>query len=181
MENDELFVDDVFDQPKKKKKGVDGKSKGDRTELNLCKLLGKHFGTEFTKAPGSGALATIRENLPDHAKKTLTGDLCVPDGFRWVIECKGGYEDKIDLNGVLDGSGIAKLDDFVQQSSRDAEYCGRKPIICWKRNFKPWLCMIQDKEMPPHDFQYKIRYKDWWMVQLEELLQNTERDFWFNG
>lgn len=193
MSDKDLDIDDILEETKKKVKGkgkdkekpkVDGKAKGDRTELNLCKLLGTHFGTEFTKAPGSGALATIRESLPEHALKTLTGDLCVPEKFEWVIECKGGYEDDIDLANALDGKPVPRLDEFIEQVSRDAEFCKRKPIICWKRNRKPWLALLRMEDLTPigfeYNFPYRLYYREWIMISLELLLKETDRDFWFH-
>lgn len=189
MNDKDLQIENILDNNKKDKPKVDGKAKGDRTELNLCKLLTKHFGTEFTKAPGSGTFATIRESLPEHAKKTLTGDLCVPEKFKWVIESKGGYEDDIDLANALDGDGVTRLDEFIEQSSRDAEYCGRKSIICWKRNRKPWLAMLKVKDLEENysdsisEFEnytpYRLCYREWVMISLDHLLKNTEKDFWF--
>lgn len=190
MDDKDLQIDNILEHGKKKQK-VDGKAKGNRTELNLCKLLTEHFGTEFTKAPGSGAFATIRESLPDHAKKTLTGDLCVPEKFKWVIESKGGYENDIELASALDGDGITRLDEFIEQTSRDADYCGRKSLICWKRNRKPWLAMLKLKDFVHCDniatgdledeFAYRMYYREWIMVSLEKLLEITEKEFWFEN
>lgn len=182
MNDPDLQIDDILEHHKKKDK-VDGKAKGDRTELKLCKLLTKHFGREFTKAPGSGARWAQVNYLPEHAKKTLTGDLCVPEHCMWVFESKGGYEDKIDLNSVCHGP-IAMLDDFIKQSQRDADYCGRKPIICWKRNRVPWLAAVRKDcigERPGLQsvFEYYISYGDWVIVPLELLLKNTDDKFWF--
>lgn len=193
MTDEDLLIENILDNGKKKEKKVDGKAKGDRTENNLCKLLTKHFETEFTKAPGSGALATIRESLPEHAMKTLTGDLCVPEKFKWVIECKGGYEDDIDLANAIGGDGVPRLDEFIEQSSRDADFCGRKPIVCWKRNRKPWLAMLRQEDLVHCDniatgdmednFPYRLYYRDWIMIPLEKLLEVTEKEkeFWFEG
>lgn len=183
MDDKDLQIENILDRKKPKDK-VDGKAKGDRTELNLCKLFTKHFGVEFTKAPGSGAFATIRESLPEHAKKTLTGDICAPDGFRWVIESKGGYEDDIDLANALDGDGVPRLDEFIAQSSRDAAYCGRKSIICWKRNRKPWLALLRREDLKDFnldDFPYRLYYREWVMLALTKLLEITGNGFWFDN
>lgn len=176
MDEKDLQIDNILETKEKKKK-VDGKAKGDRTELHLCKLLSDHFGVEFTKAMGSGARWSQVRYLPEHAKKTLTGDICVPEGFKWVVESKGGYEDKVDLNNVCDGP-IAQLDEFIEQSSRDAEYCKRKPIICWKRNRKPWLAVVRlsDIENVP---EYYVVYGTWAIVPLRFLLECRDRTFWF--
>jgi hypothetical protein len=184
MNDKDLQIENILDKKTgKEKQKVDGKAKGDRTEVNLCKLFSKHFGTEFTKAPGSGALATIRDKLPEHAKKTLTGDLCVPEKFKWVIECKGGYENDIDLANVLEGKGIPRLDEFIEQSGRDAGQCGRKPIVCWKRNRKPWLTLLRVEDLKnvavEKNFPYRLYYRDWAMFSLEKLLEITTNSFWF--
>ncbi len=80
-EYDGLEIEDLLENNKEKKKKVNGKQKGNRTELHLCKLLTKHFGDEFSRALGSGARTSQVAHLPEHAKKTLTGDICVPEGF----------------------------------------------------------------------------------------------------
>ena len=178
MDEDDLQIDNILENNVKKKKKVDGKAKGDRTELKLCKMLSKHFGSEFSKALGSGARWSQVGNLPAHAKKTLTGDVCVPEGFLWVIESKGGYEEDMNLTNVCDGKGIACLDAFIEQVSRDAKYCGRKPIICWKRNRKPWLAFVRSEDVPGLSFDYMVVYREWIMVKLDELL-GKQRDFWF--
>lgn len=177
---DEFEVDDLLSEGNKKNKSkVDGKKKGNRTELGLCKLLTKHFDVDFTRSVGSGN-RWGQVNLSAQAKQVFSGDICVPDGFLWVFESKGGYEKEIDLTNAMDGDGIAQLDKFIEQSTHDANECGRKPIICWKRNRKPWLAMIRKQELDPVDkFQYYLLYRDWFIISLEELLNSTERSFWF--
>lgn len=178
----DLQIENVLDRKKPKKK-VDGKAKGNRTELQLCKLLTQHFGEEFSKAPGSGSRWSQVNYLPEHAKKTLTGDICVPEGFLWVIECKGGYDNKIDLNGVCNGKEIATLESFIEQSSRDAVYCGRKPMICWKRSRQPWLLMVRKTDFPSFkdgDYPYHISYRDWLILNLQDVLDKTDKTFWLS-
>jgi hypothetical protein len=190
-DKDNLQVEKIFEDIKVKKKKKDGKAKGNRTELALCKLFADHFGVGFTKAPGSGALSTIHlDKLPAHAKKTLTGDICVPEHFKWVIECKGGYEDDINLANALDGEGIPRLDEFIEQTSRDADFCGRKSLICWKRNRKPWLVFLREEDLAHCDniktgemqdnFKYRFYYREWVMVTLTKLLEVAEKEFWFS-
>lgn len=180
MDEQDLQIENLLIKHEKKEK-VDGKAKGDRTELNLCKLLSKHFGKEFSRALGSGSRWSQVVSLPSHARKTLCGDICVPEGFLWVIESKGGYENDIDLNNVPDGS-IARLDEFIKQSEKDAEYSGRKSIICWKRNRKPWLAMVKKEDIGDEgrDFKYLIHYGNWVIVNLDILLCKRSWDhFWF--
>lgn len=178
-----LEIDDILKKdtttPKKKKK--DGKAKGDRTELHLCKLLTKLFNVDFSRASGSGSRWSQVNNLPSHAKKSLTGDICIPENFLWVIESKGGYEESIDLNNAIDGK-IPTIDSFIEQTKRDSEFCGRKPLICWKRNRKPWTAMIRLMDLSPYNeemFQYRFHYNDWIIVPLEVLISCTKNNFWF--
>lgn len=196
MDDQDLQIENLLENNVKKKK-VDGKAKGNRVELNLCKFLTKHFGEEFSRAPGSGARTSQVAYLPEHAKKTLTGDICVPEGFRWVIECKGGYEDDMHLENILNGDeGLTRLDEFIEQVTKDAHYCGRKPIILWKRNRKSWIAMIkiEDSHFKKLDESYQIHYKQdgsfhmtdnfslykgWLILNFEQLLNCTEKEFWY--
>lgn len=174
-----LEVEDISINLNKKKR-VNSKKKGNRVELELTKLLTTHFGRDFSRSVGSGNRWGQVANLPSHAKMTLTGDICSPEGFLWVIECKGGYEDQIDLNNALDG-GCAKLDDFIQQSTHDNAQSGRKPIIIWKRSRKPWLAMLLKDDLGElkDKFEYLLKYRDWVMVPFEKLLKETVIDYWF--
>ena len=190
MDEKDLEIEDIFAQLNTEKKRVNGKNKGNRTELNLCKLLTKQFGDEFSKAPGSGARTSQVAYLPEHAKKTLTGDICVPEGFRWVIECKGGYEDDVNFTNVLDKeAGIPRVNEWIEQTLKDSGYCGRLPIIFWKRNRKPWLSMLRTKDLEYKStpsqcisrFEYRIRYRDWSWVNLDDLFEKTERSFWYES
>jgi hypothetical protein len=175
---DHLSIDDLLTEDDKVAKKVKGKSKGNRTELILCKLLSSHFGVDFTRSIGSGNRWS-QVNLSEMAKQVYTGDICVPEGFLWVVESKGGYEDDMNLNNVCDGNGIAILDEFIEQVSKDAEYCGRKPIICWKRNRKPWLAVVREEDLLFARFEYRITYRDWVIVKLDNLLDGP-RSYWFN-
>ena len=181
MDEKDLQIENILENHEKpKKKRVQGKAKGNRTELNLCKVLTEHFGQEFSRALGSGARTSQVGYLPDHAKKTLTGDICVPEGFKWVIECKGGYEDDMNLTNILDGNGLSRLDEFIEQVSKDAEYCSRKPIILWKRNRKPWLAILKVSDYPTLLPATVIMYEGWLVTNLEYLLSITKKEFWFD-
>jgi hypothetical protein len=170
----DLLTDTIEEKPQKKK--VNGKAKGNRGELLLCKLLTKHFGLTFTRGVGSGNRWAQVSDMPQHAKDTFLGDICVPEGFLWVLECKDGYEDEIDLNNL---NVIATLDGFIAKVERDSVLSGRKPIICWKRKWKPWLAIMKNEEVIGLNFDYMICYRDWRVVDLEILLNKTEKEFWF--
>ncbi|CAE7860273.1 unnamed protein product [Symbiodinium microadriaticum] len=176
MDENDLDIENILEEKTVKKK-VNAKKKGNRVELALCKLLTKQFGKEFSRSVGSGNRWSQVHHMPEHAKKTLVGDICAPENFLWVIECKGGYEKEIDLNGIFTGN--SRLDSFIEQSENDEGQSGRQPIICWKQSRKPWLAMVKDQHLVDHEFEVLLRYKNWNMVLLEELIEHTDEKYWF--
>lgn len=171
-EFEDLILDDLSVEKKKK---VNGKKKGNRVELQLAKLLSKRFGKPFSRSVGSGNRWSQVSNMPDHAKETLIGDLCCFSGFKYVVECKAGYGDAIDLNSIHDG--ISQIDKFIKQSEHDAELSGKLPIIIWKRNNKPWLAMIKKENAVGVFLDIFIMYNNWIIVSLNELLKQPD-EFW---
>lgn len=163
---DDYLVEDISKNKKKKK--VNGKKKGNRTELDLVKTLTDRFGKSFSRTVGSGARWS-QANLPRHAAEVFSGDLVVPKGFRFAIESKGGY-DSIDIGSVFI-SGNKELDNFLIQALDDAKRCGRKPMLCWKRSRKPWMAFVQSEEIANINFDYSLKYGNWTAVALEYLLK----------
>jgi hypothetical protein len=176
--SDDFEIDDVMAEQAKKKKKLNSKKKGNRVELGLCKLLSAHFGSSFSRAVGSGNRWGQVSNLPSHAKTALTGDICPPEGFLWVLESKGGYEDDIDLNAII-GENNSQLSKFIEQVMDDAGRCGRKPLVAWKRSRKPALAMMQQNELPADYNKDRLYWHGWVIVNLEDLLQATPRTYWF--
>lgn len=176
--SDDFEVDDLMAEQAKKKKKLNSKKKGNRVELGLCKVLTEHFGSPFSRAVGSGNRWGQVSNLPSHAKTALTGDICPPEGFLWVLESKGGYEDDIDLNAVI-GENNSQLQKFINQVMDDAGRCGRKPIVVWKRSRKPALAMMQQQELPAGYDKDRLYWNGWVVVNLVDLLQTTPRTYWF--
>lgn len=173
-EMDDFVTDDILS--KKKTKKVDGKKKGNRTELDLTKLLNARFGTGFSRTIGSGAVGTSKGQwLPKHAQDVFSGDLIVPKGFRFVIESKGGY-DGIDMSSVF-VRGNSELDGFLDQVTKDSKRCQRSPLLCWKKTRKPWLAFVQTKELTGRSFKYKMQYGKWTCVALEHLLKLEDEFF----
>ena len=183
---DDMQIDDILGNNTTKKK-VNGCRKGKSVERNLCKLLNEFFGQDanFSRSVGSGNRWS-QVNLSKQAKQVYSGDICVPENFKWVIESKGGYEDDMELANAVDGS-LPQLNKFIEQVSRDAEYTGRKPILCWKRNRKPWLACIRwadftglEKQFPCClQYGYGENHEPWVMISFEKLLKETDRSFWF--
>ena len=171
---DDFITDDILS--KKKTKKVDGKKKGNRTELTLTKVLNTRFGTGFSRTIGSGAVGTSKGSwLPKHAQDVFSGDLIVPKGFKFVIESKGGY-DGIDMSSVF-VRGNSELDGFLDQVTKDSKRCNRKPLLCWKKTRKPWLAFVHTKDLAGHNFKYKLQYGKWTVVALEHLLKLEDSFF----
>lgn len=101
-------------EPKKKKK-INSRTKGNRFENKIAKMLNERFNTdEFCRTPGSGAFATTHK-LPEHLK--IYGDLITPLNFRFIIECKKGYNKE----GVCDlFNPKSNLFQMIVQASRDS-------------------------------------------------------------
>lgn len=167
-----LDIDEIL--PKKPKK-VNGKKKGNRTELELTKILSDRFKQNFSRSVGSGNRWS-QASLTEEAKQVFSGDLVVPKGFKFVLESKGGY-DGIDINAIFI-KGNSELDSFMQQVTDDSKRCGRKPMVCWKRNRKPWLAFLLTKDITGYEFEYSIKYKEWTGIALEVLLKLNDSFFY---
>lgn len=170
---DDFVTDDILS--KKKTKKVDGKKKGNRTELGLTKVLNARFGGDFSRSVGSGNRWGQGVHLPKHAQEVFSGDLIVPKGFKFVIESKGGY-DGIDMSSVF-VRGNSELDGFLDQVTKDSKRCNRKPLLCWKKTRKPWLAFVHTKDLAGHNFKYKLQYGKWTVVALEHLLKLEDSFF----
>lgn len=168
MTEDDLFVDDVLENlHKKEKKKIDSKDKGQRGERDLCAVFSKRFPSQkgFFRVVGSGN-RWAQVDLTEQAKRVLTSDVVCPEGFQFSIECKYGYA-SIDLSTCLE-KGHKELDGFLNQAEKDAEKVGKKPMLCWRKPYQPWLTFIK-QEHAPKAFPYQITYRDWVGVSLQEL------------
>lgn len=178
MDFDDLQLEDVVaeaEKKKKRKRKVDSKAKGNRTERNLGKVLKDRFGFEFTRTLGSGNRWGQVFFLPSHAQQTFSGDLVCPENFRFVIECKGGYSE-IDLHASFK-SGLKEIDEWMEQAEDEAKRCGREPLICWKKNYKPWLAFVKGFEFDHPQFPFCMHYKEWLILPLKELLKYEDTFF----
>lgn len=172
---DDFVVDDLLS--KKRKPKINGGRKGKRAERELCQLLFGRFGKEFSRSVGSGNRWS-QANIPVHCRNAFSGDIVCPEHFKWVLESKGGY-DGIDLNTVF-VRGNSELDNFLEQVTKDSNRCGRKPMLCWKRDRKPWLAFVHTRELRGFPFKYRMLYKQWSAVDLKTLLK-IDNSFFFEN
>jgi Holliday junction resolvase len=169
-----LDVDEI--QPKKSKK-VNGKKKGNRTELELTKILSNRFKQNFSRTVSSGARWS-QASLTEEATQVFSGDLVVPKGFKFVIESKGGY-DSIDMSSIFI-KGNSELDSFMEQVTDDSKRCGRSPMVCWKKTRKPWLVFVLTRDLIGYEFEYAMKYKEWTGVALDHILKLND-DFFYKS
>lgn len=183
MEEDDVDIEDLMkERPKKIKSG----KKGKRVELEVVKDLNARFSEilsknsdwgRFSRSVGSGNRWGQNVYLSKAAKDIYSGDIVCPENFKFALESKGGYND-IDLCSAF-GGGQSELDSFLEQSENDAERCGRKPMLLWKKDRKPRMVFLKTQDLPPRDFDYSLKYRNWTGVSYEELIKE-EDDFFFS-
>ena len=158
-------------------KRINSKSKGNRAELELAKILTQRFGMPFARVGVSSGARPKQVQLASSAKQAFTSDLIVPDGFRFSVECKSVNKD-VDL---LDQSAL--LDKFLKQTKEDAESIGKVPMLCWKRNRKGWIVVLPERYVFSKSIvfaNYYSVYREWVVCYLDALLEINQPDFWFN-
>lgn len=179
-------MEDNFDLNKltkdKKPKKVNSRNKGQSFERKIATMLNNRFNTkEFCRSPGSGAFATTH-NIPDHLK--LHGDLLTPLDFKFCIECKKGYN-KENIYSLLNDS--SKVWEFIRQSEKDAEACGKLALLLYKQDRQKTLAIAKDGFFPQYikniciisdstgwGKKYRIYY-------FEELLEKIPKQQWYTA
>lgn len=133
---------DNFDlSPLKKKKRKNSKAKGSSFERKVAKILNERFNTnEFARTPGSGAFATTH-TLPKHLQ--IWGDLITPENFKYIFECKSGYNNE-GIHSLINPK--SRLWGWVTQMERDAESAEKPSILLISQDRKPIITFIKYKE-----------------------------------
>ena len=111
-----------------RKKRVNSRNKGNAFERKIAKMLNERFETkEFCRTPGSGAFGTTHKHLPTHIK--VHGDLITPQSFRFIIECKNGY------NILLDDVFNKRSDfwKFIKQAEREGNQVGKEWLLIYQK------------------------------------------------
>lgn len=166
----------------RKKKKVNSKKKGSNFELDICAKLNERFNTqEFCRTPGSGAFGTTHK-LPDDMR--VFGDLITPKNFKFVIECKKGYNKEGILDLLNPGGWLRGV---IETSKRDSYRAGRPAIIIWKQDRKDILAILDYslyKEYKTYiDTSINIEYlklnKDIILIKFNDLIQFSD-SFWLD-
>ena len=127
--------------PLKKKKRKNSKAKGSSFERKVAKILNERFNTnEFARTPGSGAFATTH-TLPKHLQ--IWGDLITPENFKYIFECKSGYNNE-GIHSLINPK--SRLWGWVTQMERDAESAEKPSILLIYQDRKPIITFIKYKE-----------------------------------
>tara|TARA_R110000782_G_scaffold102791_5_gene190172 strand:- start:8911 stop:9426 length:516 start_codon:yes stop_codon:yes gene_type:complete len=122
---------------RKKPKRKNSRAKGNTFELKIATAFNERFKTkDFNRSPGSGAYATTH-SLPEHLK--IYGDLITPLNFKFCIECKKGYP-KENLYSIFNHS--SEFWGFVDQCEKDSGKAGRIPMVIFKQDRRPTLCIV---------------------------------------
>lgn len=184
LEDDGFEPDDILgNYEKRKKKRKDSKDKGGRGERLLIAELDKRFpGKAFSRSIGSGNRWS-QARLTEAAKQVFTGDVVTPEDFFFALECKYGYNDislERALKRALEGkSGNAQLNKFLTQAEKDGLRVKKKPLMCWKQNYKPWIAFLKTTHLSERlrDSPDRLVYFDWSIVPLETLFSEPDSFF----
>jgi len=123
-------------------------------------------------------LFATTHSLPDHLK--IYGDLITPQNFKYCIECKKGYNN-INLYSLYnDSSDFWK---FINQCQKDADKCGRKPLVIFKQDRQPTLAILPYNVVPTSKY-YTLTLSDkegmykYTIYLFDELLKSEPSSFW---
>lgn len=184
MAEDDLEIENILGENKPKK--IKSGKKGKRVELELIKSLNERFSKilaerpaagKFSRSVGSGNRWGQRVHLSKAASDTYSGDIVCPEGFKFVLESKGGYND-IDLCSAFSGR-QAEIDSFLKQVSDDSERCGRMPLLLWKKDRKPRLAFVKSRDLGDRKFSCMMKYGSWSVVLYDDLI-GLEDGFFFS-
>ena len=169
---------DVFDvTPLKKKKKVNSRAKGNRFENKVAKMLNERFETdEFCRSPGSGAFATTHK-LPKYLQ--LYGDLITPEKFRFVIECKKGYNSE-GISELLNPK--SNTLSMIAQASRDSRKANKKFLLIVGQDRKDPIVFTEDKPTQISSsagllFEGYVEETKVYILRLENLLKSPTSHF----
>lgn len=170
------YVEDF--SPLLKSKKVNSRRKGNSFENKISQIFNDKFHIkEFCRTPGSGAFATTH-NLPDYLK--IYGDLIGPQNFRFIIECKKGYN-KVFIDDLFKhGSDVWK---FIKKTQRDEKNSARPAIILWQQDRKDILALINTNTC--NDTRLNnlncIVFSTYKIFLFKDLLTIEEPSFWFTS
>lgn len=187
--NEDLEVDDIFDELASKKKRIKSGKKGKSAERDIVHLLNERFTKilkanpklgEFSRSVGSGNRWGQKVVLSETGKQIYAGDITCPDTFLWVVESKKGYNDT-DLFACFGGT-CKQLDEFLKQVGDDAHRTGRKPMLIWMKDRKERVAFVKNGDLPYNVVALAeqccvLSYHGWIALPLTRLLEAADFHF----
>jgi hypothetical protein len=183
--NNDVDLFDIPDSPlenDKNKKRINSKKKGNRWELQICKLLGSAFDDEFRRVPMSGGFIGKSNKMKNYfvnegAVNNLTGDIITPLWFPFLIEAKN-YNDSPKLHNLL-SIGDKDLDDWIKQAKDETKTAKKEWLIIFnmtsKRksfaviDFDKFYSTLKDKNiLYPNNY---IVYKGSLILDLDQFIK----------
>jgi len=154
-----------------KKPRVNSKRKGAAFERKIAQTLNERFNTtDFSRTPGSGAFGSTHQ-LPQHL--IVHGDLITPENFKYVIECKNGYDVNLD--------DIFKLKSdfykFILQAKTDAARAKREWMVIYKKNRQQELVIVETPYRQLHNF---LDVRGAYYIYLLKDVLSLPIEHWFN-
>jgi len=169
--------DDFDVTPLKTKKKINSRAKGNRFENKVAKTLNDRFNTkEFCRTPGSGAFATTH-SLPEYLK--VYGDLITPEKFKFIIECKKGYDGEQVSDLLNPKSSISKM---IAQAHRDSKKSSRKFLLIIGQNRQEPVAITNQTDLPVKGWMFKgyIDDLELAMFRMCDLLCIEDSHFFLN-
>ena len=169
--------DDFDVTPLKSKKKINSRAKGNRFENKVAKTLNDRFNTkEFCRTPGSGAFATTH-SLPEYLK--VYGDLITPEKFKFIIECKKGYDGEQVSDLLNPKSSISKM---IAQAHRDSKKSSRKFLLIIGQNRQEPVAITNQTDLPVKGWMFKGYIDDLELVMFRmcDLLCIEDTHFFLN-
>ena len=156
------------------------RSKGQKGERDLCKILNDRFSTKaFKRSVQSGAFTGGKnshraDDLTSEQSSVFIGDIITPPDFLYTIEHK--CIAKFDFWDIHNKN--SQFWKWIQQAERDAVRANRDFMLVIKPNLKPRLVVMADNAkcyFPSHMY---ILCKGLVVMLLDDLLRSPN-DFFF--
>lgn len=137
------------------------KSKGNRGEHELAKMLSAIFGGHFARVPNSGAMiggsnAFRKTILSDTQNKIYKGDLIAPDHMpKMILEVKNYSEFR--FHQLLMPEGCSQLDEWIKQTLETLDE-GDESFICFKISRTGWFICLPETSAKHYVFSNHCVY-----------------------
>ena len=157
---------------KKKNKRVNSRTKGNAFERKVAATLNTRFNTdEFCRSPGSGAFATTH-SLPEHLQ--IYGDLITPKNFRFIIECKKGYNKEKLCDFFREKSEVRS---FIRQALRDSRKANKAFLIVFQQDRSVVLSIFKKEELRYDMLKDWIEWDEYCIAPLDQVLTIDDSAF----